>query len=65
MSSTRKSLLTILGLITVTTAALAAMGAMEADVPHHPPVPSSSHDKRVTVTTEVVQDKVLKGLTGG
>jgi Ca-activated chloride channel family protein len=64
MSSTRKSLLTILGLITATTAALAAMGAMEADVPHHPPVPSSSHDKRVTVTTEVVQDKVLKGADG-
>jgi Ca-activated chloride channel family protein len=64
MSPTKKSLLTILGLITATTAALAAMGAMEADVSNRLPVPSSHPDKGVTVTTEVVQDKVLKGADG-
>lgn len=64
MSPTKKSLLTILGLIMATTAGLAAMGAMDADVPPLLPVPPPEREKRVTVSTEVVQDKVLKGGDG-
>ena len=64
MSTTKKSLLAIIGLILATTAALAAMGAMGTNnlplVNHS----MSAGDKRVAVSTEVVQDKVLKGGDG-
>jgi Ca-activated chloride channel family protein len=60
MSNTTKSLLAILTLILATTAALAAMGAMGA-----PPAPAlPSGDDRVAISTEVVQDKILKGGDG-
>ena len=64
MSTTRKSLLAIIGLILATTAALAAMRTMETGNP--PPVtgPVSAADKFVSLSTEVVQDKVLKGGNG-
>ncbi len=64
MSTTRKNLLAILGLILATTAALAAMGAVGTDnsslLTHVPP----AGDSLVTVAAEVVQDKVLKGADG-
>ncbi|MBC2709658.1 MAG: VWA domain-containing protein [Desulfosarcina sp.] len=64
MLNTRKSLLAIIGLILVTTAALAAMGAMGTGTPTPLPVSNSTGDKLVTVSTEVVQDKILKGSDG-
>ncbi|BBO66257.1 hypothetical protein DSCA_01870 [Desulfosarcina alkanivorans] len=64
MSPVKKSLLTILGLIMATTAALAAMKAMDAEVSPVPPVAGPAVDRQVTVSTEVVQDKVLKGADG-
>ena len=64
MSTTQKSLLTIIGLILATTAALAAMGAMDTGSPPlvNPSTPAG--DALLTVSTEVVQDKVLKGGDG-
>ncbi len=64
MSTTRKSVLTILGLILATTAALAAMESMTSDPVDKPPIHATGEDERVTVTTEVVQDKLLKGGDG-
>jgi Ca-activated chloride channel family protein len=64
MSPTKKSLLTILGLILATSAALAAMGALGSDRSPRRPVFSQVGDTPVTVSTEVVQDKVLKGSDG-
>ena len=64
MSNSRKSLLAIIGLILATTAALAAMGAVGAGNPTPLPVPTPAGDKLGTVSTEVVQDKVLKGADG-
>ena len=64
MSTTKKSLLAIIGLIMATTAALAAMGAMGTG---HPPLvndATSAEDELLGVSTEVVQDKVLKGGDG-
>ena len=63
MSTPKKSLLAIIGLILVTTAALAAMGAMDPG-PLPPTAPGADDGKRLTLTTEVVQDKVLKGGDG-
>jgi Ca-activated chloride channel family protein len=63
MSTTKKSLLALIGLILATTAALAAMGAMgSGNTP--PPLTAASGDDRMTLTTEVVQDKVLQGGDG-
>ena len=64
MSTTKKSLLAIMGLILATTAALAAMGAMESGISTPLPILVPTGDKLVTVSTEVVQDKVLKGSDG-
>ena len=64
MSNTKKSLLAIIGLILATTAALAAMGTMGTGNPSHLPAPAPTGDNIVTVSTEVVQDKVLKGGDG-
>ena len=64
MSTTKKSLLAIMGLILGTSAALAAMGAMGTGNPHPVPVPPPVEDKLLSVSTEVVQDKVLKGADG-
>ena len=60
MSIPKKSLLAIIGLILVTTAALAAMGAMGSTTPAPLSAPTLTGDELVTVSTEVVQDKVLK-----
>ena len=59
MSTTKKSLLAILGLILATTAALAAIGARGSATS-----PTLTGDAPVTISTEVVQDKVLKGGDG-
>ena len=64
MSTPKKSLLAIIGLILATTAALAAMGAMGSATAPPLAAPTLTGDKRVTVSTEVVQDKVLKGGDG-
>ena len=64
MSTTKKSLLAIMGLILATTAALAAMGAMESGISTPLPIPTPTGDKLITVSTEMVQDKVLKGADG-
>lgn len=64
MSSTRKSLLTIIGLILATTAVLAAMEAVGKGNPPPLPVSTPAGDKLVTISTEVVQGKVLKGADG-
>lgn len=64
MSTTKKSLLTILGLILATTAALAAMGAMGSATAPPLAALTLTGDAPVTVSTEVVQDKVLKGGDG-
>jgi Ca-activated chloride channel family protein len=64
MSTTQKSLLTIIGLILATTVALAAMGAMGTNKLPLVDHATSTGDKRMTVSTEVVQDKVLKGGDG-
>jgi Ca-activated chloride channel family protein len=64
MSPNPKSLLTILGLILATSAALAAMGAMGSDRSATPSVFAPVGDPPLTVSTEVVQDKVLKGSDG-
>ena len=64
MSTTKKSLLAILGLILATTAALAAMGAKGSATAPPLALPTLSENAPVTVSTEVVQDKVLKGGDG-
>jgi Ca-activated chloride channel family protein len=64
MSTTKKSLLTILGLILATTAALAAMGAMDSATSPPPAAPTLTGDKPVSISTEVIQDKILKGGDG-
>ena len=64
MSTTKKSLLAIIGLILATTAALAAMGAMGSATAPPLAAPTLSENAPVTVSTEVVQDKVLKGGDG-
>ena len=64
MSKNKKSLLAIMGLILATSAALAAMGAMGTGNPHPEPVPPPVGDKLLSVSSEVVQDKVLKGADG-
>ena len=64
MSTPKKSLLAIIGLILATTAALAAMGAMGNPTAPFLSASTLTGDKRVTVSTEVVQDKVLKGGDG-
>ena len=64
MSTTKKSLLAIIGLILATTAALAAMGAMGTGNPSLANNSTSAGDRLLAVTTEVVQDKVLKGGDG-
>ena len=64
MSTTKKSLLAIIGLILATTAALAAMGAMGSATAPPLAAPTLSGNAPVTVSTEVVQDKVLKGGDG-
>ena len=64
MSTTKKSLLAIIGLILATTAALAAMGAMGSATAPPLAAPTLSGNPPVTVSTEVVQDKVLKGGDG-
>ena len=64
MWTTKKSLLAIIGLILATTAALAAMGAMETGNPSLANNSTSAGDRLLAVTTEVVQDKVLKGGDG-
>ncbi len=64
MSTPKKSLLAIIGLILATTAALAAMGAMGSATVPHLSASTLTRDKLVTVSTEVVQDKVLKGGDG-
>ncbi len=64
MSTTKKSLLAIIGLILATTAALAAMGAMGSATAPPLAAPTLSGNAPVTVSTEVVKDKVLKGGDG-
>ncbi len=64
MPKTKKSLLVIIGLILATTAALAAMGAMGPATIPPLPAPNPTGDKLVAVSTEVIQDKVLKGGDG-
>ncbi|WP_372680914.1 VWA domain-containing protein [Desulfosarcina sp.] len=64
MSTTKKSLLTILSLILATTAALAAIGMRGSATAPPLAAPTLTGDERVTVSTEVVQDKVLKGGDG-
>jgi Ca-activated chloride channel family protein len=64
MSSTKKSLLTILGLILATSAALAAMGSMGSSRSALQSAFAPAGDAPLTVSTEVVQDKVLKGSDG-
>ncbi|MCB2148855.1 MAG: VWA domain-containing protein [Deltaproteobacteria bacterium] len=64
MSKRKKSLLAIMGLILATSAALAAMGAMGTGNPPPVPVPPPGGDKLLSVSTEVVQDKILKGADG-
>lgn len=64
MSPTKKSLLTILGLILATSAALATMGAMGSDRSPRRPVFTPVGDTPLTVSTEVVQGKVLQGADG-
>ena len=64
MSTTKKSLLAIIGLILATTAALAAMGAMGSTTAPPLAAPTLSGNAPVNVFTEVVQDKVLKGGDG-
>jgi len=64
MSKMQKSLLAIIGLILATTAALAAMGAMGTGNRHPVPVSTSVKDELLSVSSEVVQDKVLKGADG-
>jgi Ca-activated chloride channel family protein len=64
MTTNKKSLLAIIGLILATTAALAAMGTRGAVISPAPSVPNPAGDKLVTLSTEVVQDKVLKGGDG-
>jgi Ca-activated chloride channel homolog len=64
MTKTTKSLLAILALILATTAALAAMNAMDA---HRLPAldgHTSAGDQVVSISTQVVQDKILKGGDG-
>ena len=63
MSTTPKSLLAIIGLILATSAALAAMGAMgPGSAP--PPLSAASGNDLITITTEVVQDKIRQGGDG-
>lgn len=64
MSSTKKSLSIIIGLILATTAALAAMGAMGNGLPSIKPLDAASDDGPLALTGEVVQDKVLMGGDG-
>ncbi len=64
MSTSKKSLLVILGLILATTAALAAMGAMGSATAPPLSALTLTGDAPVTVSAEVVQDKVLKNGDG-
>jgi Ca-activated chloride channel family protein len=64
MSTTKKSLLVILGLILATTAALAAMGAMGSATAPPLAAITLTGDAPVTLSTEVIQDKILKGGDG-
>ncbi|BBO87299.1 vWA domain-containing protein [Desulfosarcina ovata] len=64
MSPTKKSLLTIIGLIIGTTAALTAMAARETDTPPTPTQGTAASGAGLSVSGEVVQEKVLKGGDG-
>ena len=64
MSNTKKSLLTIISLILATTAALAAMGAVGKNNPSPLHISNTAGDKLVTVSSEVVQNKILKDSDG-
>ena len=57
MSTRKKSLLAVLSLILITTAALAALGAMQ-------PAATAGADQQVALSLETVQDKVLQGGDG-
>ncbi len=64
MSTPKKSLLAIIGLILATTAALAAMGTMGSATTPPLAAPTLAEDAPITASTEVVQDRVLKGGDG-
>jgi Ca-activated chloride channel family protein len=64
MSTTRKSVWAILGLILATTAALAAVDSMNARHLPVKPVHTAAGDGLVTMSAEAVQDKVLRGGDG-
>lgn len=63
MKTYKKGLLAIIGLIALTTAALAVMGPGVSTTSVTPP-PVSSGDGLVTLNTQMVQDKVLRGSQG-
>ena len=61
MSTTTKSLITIIGLILATTAALAAITTLGGDAP---PAAVTHAGDGLTMRTELVQDKIAKGGDG-
>jgi len=64
MSTTQKSMLAIIGLILATTAALAALNGPGTPLSSLASTTTAAGDAPVTVTAEVVQDKVLQGGDG-
>lgn len=64
MLTQKKSLLAILALILITTAALAGLGDRPSTFVSSPATISSSSNGPVTLSTETVQDKILKGGDG-
>jgi Ca-activated chloride channel family protein len=64
MSTAKKSLLTITALILATIAALGAMAARDPGISSIGSAATAAGDDLLTLDTEVIQDKVLKGSDG-